>query len=96
MKIRRLCPPSEATINMDLADQTRKILTTLTPREEKVLRMRFGISDRSGAQDEDESSVPTGLTEAVVAGAGGYGNTGCKKGKKNNQEASGKIVLTNN
>ena len=28
---------------MDLAEQTRKVLATLTPREEKVLRMRFGI-----------------------------------------------------
>jgi len=31
---------------MDLAEQTRKILSTLTPREEKVLRMRFGIGER--------------------------------------------------
>lgn len=63
---KKIMSPSEATINMDLADQTRKILTTLTPREEKVLRMRFGISDRSGSQDEDESNVPTGLMEAVL------------------------------
>jgi len=38
--------PSEAAISMDLAEQTRKILSTLTPREEKVLRMRFGIGER--------------------------------------------------
>jgi len=63
---KKIMSPSEATINMDLADQTRKILTTLTPREEKVLRMRFGISDRSGTQDDDEISVPTGLMEAVL------------------------------
>ncbi|MDO9586211.1 MAG: RNA polymerase sigma factor RpoD [Syntrophales bacterium] len=44
---KKIMSPSEATINMDLAEQTRKILTTLTPREEKVLRMRFGISERS-------------------------------------------------
>jgi len=62
---KKIMSPSEATINMDLADQTRKILTTLTPREEKVLRMRFGISDRSGSPDEDEISLPTGLMEAV-------------------------------
>lgn len=43
---KRILSPSEATINMDLAEQTRKILATLTPREEKVLRMRFGISER--------------------------------------------------
>jgi RNA polymerase primary sigma factor len=43
---KKIMSPSDATISMDLADQTRKILSTLTPREEKVLRMRFGISDR--------------------------------------------------
>ena len=43
---KKIMSPSEATINMDLAEQTRKILSTLTPREEKVLRMRFGISER--------------------------------------------------
>ena len=32
---------------MDLAAQTRKVLSTLTPREEKVLRMRFGIGEHS-------------------------------------------------
>jgi RNA polymerase primary sigma factor len=31
----------------DLAEQTRKVLATLTPREEKVLRMRFGIGEKS-------------------------------------------------
>jgi len=39
--------PSEAVINSNLADQTRKVLSTLTPREEKVLRMRFGIGGKS-------------------------------------------------
>jgi RNA polymerase primary sigma factor len=39
--------PSEAVINMNLAEQTRKVLKTLTPREEKVLRMRFGIGEKS-------------------------------------------------
>ncbi|RYE79610.1 MAG: RNA polymerase sigma factor RpoD, partial [Myxococcales bacterium] len=34
--------PSDAVINMNLSEQTRKVLKTLTPREEKVLRMRFG------------------------------------------------------
>lgn len=62
---KKVMSPSEATINMDLADQTRKILNTLTPREEKVLRMRFGISDRLGSMDEDDGSMPTGLMEAL-------------------------------
>ncbi len=39
--------PSEAVMNTNLADQTRKVLSTLTPREEKVLRMRFGIGGKS-------------------------------------------------
>jgi RNA polymerase primary sigma factor len=43
---KKILSPSEVTINMDVAEQTRKILATLTPREEKVLRMRFGISER--------------------------------------------------
>ena len=39
--------PSEAVISLNLADQTRRVLATLTPREEKVLRMRFGIGEAS-------------------------------------------------
>ena len=39
--------PSDAVISMNLAEQTRKVLATLTPREEKVLRMRFGIGEKS-------------------------------------------------
>jgi RNA polymerase primary sigma factor len=39
--------PVEAVINMNLEDQTRRVLKTLTPREEKVLRMRFGIGEKS-------------------------------------------------
>lgn len=44
---KKIMSPSDATMSMDLAQQTRKILSTLTPREEKVLRMRFGISERT-------------------------------------------------
>ncbi len=39
--------PSDAVVDANLADQTRKVLETLTPREEKVLRMRFGIGGKS-------------------------------------------------
>jgi len=39
--------PSEAVLNMSLSEQTRKVLATLSPREEKVLRMRFGIGEKS-------------------------------------------------
>jgi RNA polymerase primary sigma factor len=60
---KKIMSPSEATISMDLADQTRKILSTLTPREEKVLRMRFGISDRLGTAVLGEAT----LEETVVS-----------------------------
>jgi len=39
--------PVDAVISMNLAEQTRKVLATLTPREEKVLRMRFGIGEKN-------------------------------------------------
>ncbi|MBK7972035.1 MAG: RNA polymerase sigma factor RpoD [Deltaproteobacteria bacterium] len=39
--------PSEAVVAINLSDQTKKVLATLTPREEKVLRMRFGIGEKS-------------------------------------------------
>ena len=39
--------PSFAMTNLNLVNQTRKVLATLTPREEKVLRMRFGIGEES-------------------------------------------------
>jgi len=39
--------PIEAVINANCEDQVRRVLKTLTPREEKVLRMRFGIGEKS-------------------------------------------------
>jgi RNA polymerase primary sigma factor len=44
---KNMLSPTDAVINMNLADQTRRVLATLTPREEKVLRMRFGIGESS-------------------------------------------------
>jgi RNA polymerase sigma factor (sigma-70 family) len=38
--------PFESVVNLNLAVQTRKVLALLTPREEKVLRMRFGIGEK--------------------------------------------------
>jgi len=32
-------------MSITLSEQTRAVLSTLTPREEKVLRMRFGIGE---------------------------------------------------
>jgi RNA polymerase primary sigma factor len=39
--------PLEAVIKGNLSDQTAMVLATLTPREERVLRMRFGIGEKS-------------------------------------------------
>ncbi len=39
--------PVDIVANQSLSDQTKKVLATLTPREEKVLRMRFGIGERT-------------------------------------------------
>ncbi|MFZ9518931.1 MAG: RNA polymerase sigma factor RpoD [Silvanigrellaceae bacterium] len=39
--------PVDIVANQSLSDQTRKVLATLTPREEKVLRMRFGIGEKT-------------------------------------------------
>ena len=44
---KKILGPNEAIVNLNLAEQTRKVLATLTPREEKVLRMRFGIGEES-------------------------------------------------
>ncbi|HYL46488.1 MAG TPA: RNA polymerase sigma factor RpoD [Candidatus Limnocylindrales bacterium] len=39
--------PSDAVINLSLKEQTSSVLKTLTPREEKVIKMRFGLDDGS-------------------------------------------------
>jgi RNA polymerase primary sigma factor len=39
--------PIDAVIKANLSEQTARVLSTLTPREEKVLRMRFGIGEKS-------------------------------------------------
>jgi RNA polymerase primary sigma factor len=38
--------PQDAAISTNLSEQTRKVLSSLTPREEKVLKMRFGIGEK--------------------------------------------------
>ena len=38
--------PQEAAINSNMAKQIQKVLSTLTKREEKILRMRFGIEEK--------------------------------------------------
>ena len=49
--------PADAAISLNLAEQTQKALRTLTPREEKVLRMRFGIGEKSDHTLEEVGRV---------------------------------------
>ena len=44
---KKVAPPGDAAVNRSLHEQTKKVLSTLTPREEKVLRMRFGIGEKA-------------------------------------------------
>jgi len=44
---RNIVSPAEAVINLNLKEQTEAVLRTLTPREEKVIKMRFGVGDGS-------------------------------------------------
>ncbi len=44
---KKIISPQDAVMSVTLSEQTRSILATLTPREEKVLRMRFGIGEKS-------------------------------------------------
>jgi RNA polymerase primary sigma factor len=71
---KKIMSPSEATISMDLAEQTRKILATLTPREEKVLRMRFGISERgdySAEESRESLELSRERAKQIESGAAG-------------------------
>lgn len=44
---RQTISPADAAVYSSLEEQTRRVLGTLTPREEQILRMRFGIGERS-------------------------------------------------
>jgi RNA polymerase primary sigma factor len=44
---RNVMSPADAVINLNLKEQTEAVLKTLTPREEKVIKMRFGVGDGS-------------------------------------------------
>ncbi|MBT4791119.1 MAG: RNA polymerase sigma factor RpoD [Halobacteriovoraceae bacterium] len=44
---KKIISPQDAVMSITLSEQTRSVLSTLTPREEKVLRMRFGIGEKS-------------------------------------------------
>jgi len=57
--------PVEAAVDQDLSDQTDLALSGLTPREEKVLRMRFGIGERQDYTLEEVGKV-LGVTRERV------------------------------
>ena len=57
--------PAEAAIERDLSDQTQRVLATLTPREEKVLRMRFGVGEKQDYTLEEVGKV-LGVTRERV------------------------------
>ncbi len=44
---KKIISPQDAVMSITLSEQTRSVLSTLTSREEKVLRMRFGIGEKS-------------------------------------------------
>jgi len=44
---KKIISPADAVMSVTLSESTRAVLSTLTPREEKVLRMRFGIGEKS-------------------------------------------------
>jgi len=44
---RQTLSPADAAMALSLEEQTRKVLATLTPREEQILRMRFGIDEKT-------------------------------------------------
>src|SRR5437763_13710435 len=53
--------PADAVASRNLTDQTRKVLATLSPREEQVQRLRLGIGDRN-----DHTHEEMGLRFAVT------------------------------
>jgi RNA polymerase primary sigma factor len=55
----------EAMTNMDLSKRAREVLSTLTPREEKVLRMRFGI-DEEGEHTLEEVGETFSVTRERI------------------------------
>ncbi len=49
--------PSDAAIHLNLRDQIASILRTLTPREERIIRLRFGLDDGSQHTLEEVGQV---------------------------------------
>jgi RNA polymerase primary sigma factor len=57
--------PVEAAIRSNLGELTKKVLATLTPREEQILRMRFGIDQKTDCTLEEVGSVFTVTRERI-------------------------------
>ena len=57
--------PEAAAVSLNVQSETRKILTTLSPREEKIIRMRFGIGERAEYTLEETGKV-FGLTRERI------------------------------
>ena len=61
----RAVSPADAVISRSLKEQTRKVLATLTPRQERVLRLRFGI-DESADHTLEEVGQDFGVTRERI------------------------------
>ena len=62
---RQKVSPAEAVINLNLKEQTENVLRTLTPREEKVIKMRFGVGD-GGEHTLEEIAQPFAVTRERI------------------------------
>jgi RNA polymerase primary sigma factor len=63
---RNIVSPAEAVINLNLKEQTEAVLKTLTPREEKVIKMRFGVA--TAASTRSRKSARTSRSRASGSG----------------------------
>ncbi len=57
--------PVEAAIRGNLGELTRKVLATLTPREEQILRMRFGIGQKTDCTLDEVGKLFTVTRERI-------------------------------
>ena len=62
---RQAISPSEAMIALDVREQTQAVLKTLTPREEQILKLRFGMTD-GGEQTLEEIGQEFAVTRERI------------------------------
>ena len=65
---RQVVSPVEAVIDVDLQEQTESVLKTLTPREETVIKTRFGIGDGSERTLEEAGESCGVVTQPKASG----------------------------